>query len=216
MGSYWDFARDEGSDFVFACYQHVSYVVQSLLLGLVIALVIAVLAYRSRMWTGFVNASSAMGLTLPSFALFGLMIGIIGVGVTPSVIVLVFYGTLPILRNAVVGLHGVDPGLIESARGMGMSPLTALLRLQLPMAWPVIMTGVRVSAQMMMGVAAIAAYVGGPGLGGYIFTGLSRLGGANATEQVVDATVAIIILAIVLDLVLGLIARLTTSRGIRV
>lgn len=216
MGSYWDFVQTEGSDFVFACYQHVSYVVQSLLLGLVIALVIAVLAYRSRMWTGFVNAASAMGLTLPSFALFGLMIGIIGVGVTPSVIVLVFYGTLPILRNAVVGLHGVDAALVESARGMGMSPLTALVRLQIPMAWPVIMTGVRVSAQMMMGVAAIAAYVGGPGLGGYIFTGLSRLGGANSTERVVDATIAIILLAIVLDLVLGVVARLTTSRGIRV
>lgn len=216
MGSYWDWVELNRSDFLFNSYQHVSFVVQSLVIGLILALVIAVATYRSPLWTGLVNASSAIGLTLPSFALFGLMIGVFGVGVGPSVVVLVFYGTLPILRNAVVGLHGVDAALIESARGMGMSPAMALIRLQIPMAWPVIMAGVRVSAQMMMGVAAIAAYVGGPGLGGFIFTGLSRLGGANSIEQTVDATIMIILLAIVLDLVLGVVARLTTSRGIRV
>lgn len=216
MASYWDWLQQNRSDVVFNSYQHLSYVVQSLLVALVIGLAVAMLCYRSARWVGLANAFSAMGMTLPAFAMFGLMIGIIGLGVVPSVIALVFYGMLPILRNAVVGLRGVDSALVESAKGMGMSRLATLRKLEIPMAWPVIMTGVRVSAQMMMGVAAIAAYVSGPGLGGFIFEGLSQAGGVNATEKVVVGTLLIIILAILLDLVLGVIARLTTSRGIRV
>ena len=106
---------------------------------------------------------TAVGLTIPSYALLGVLVGIVGIGVLPSVIMLVFFGFFPILRNVVVGLTGVDRTLVESARGMGMSRLTTLVRLELPLAWPVIMTGVRVSAQMLMGIAAIAAYALGPG-----------------------------------------------------
>jgi osmoprotectant transport system permease protein len=78
------------------------------------------------------------------------------------------------------------------------------------------MTGVRVSAQMLMGIAAIAAFALGPGLGGYIFSGISRTGGANATNSIVAGTVGILILAIILDAVLNAVTRITTSRGIRV
>jgi osmoprotectant transport system permease protein len=137
-------------------------------------------------------------------------------GTYPSVIMLVFFGFFPILRNVVVGLTGVDNALVESARGMGMSRLATLVRLELPLAWPVIMTGVRVSAQMLMGIAAIAAFALGPGLGGYIFSGIARTGGANATNSIVAGTVGILILAIILDTVLNGITRLTTPRGIRV
>ena len=216
MGSYWEFLSDNSSTLLFESYQHMSYVVQSLVIGLIVGILVAVMCYRSARWTGTTNAASAMAMTLPGFALFGLLSGIISDPVTAAVVGLVFYGIMPILRNAIVGLRGVDPALVESAKGMGMSRTTTLMRLELPMAWPVIMTGVRVSAQMMMGVAAIAAYVSGPGLGAEIFQGLSQLGGANATERVVVATVLIIILAIILDLILGFVARLTTSRGIRV
>lgn len=97
-----------------------------------------------------------------------------------------------------------------------MNRLATLLRLELPLAWPVIMTGVRVSAQMLMGIAAIAAFALGPGLGGYIFSGISRFGGANATNSVIAGTLGILILAIILDTVLNIITRLTTPRGIRV
>ena len=87
---------------------------------------------------------------------------------------------LPILRNAVVGLQGVDPAVVESARGIGMGRMRTMLTIEFPLAWPIILTGVRISAQMVMGVADVTAYALGPGLGGFIFSGLSRLGGANA------------------------------------
>ncbi|MDR5990985.1 ABC transporter permease subunit, partial [Escherichia coli] len=79
----------------------------------------------------------------------------------------VFYALLPILRNALVGLRGVDPEVLEAARGMGMGPVALFTRGRLPLAWPVILTGIRVAGQLGMGVAAIAAYVLGPGLGSY-------------------------------------------------
>jgi osmoprotectant transport system permease protein len=210
------FLNDRWSVLSFLAYQHMSVVVQSLVIATVVGILAAVLVYRSPAGAAAGNAMSAVGLTLPSYALLGILIAFINSGVTVSVIALSFYGALPILRNAIVGLRGVDQKLVESAQGMGMNRLTILFRLELPLAWPIIMTGVRVSGQMLMGVAAITAYVLGPGLGGYIFAGISRMGGANATNDIVAGTVGILVLAVILDVVLNILSRVTTSRGIRV
>ena len=211
-----EFVQDRWAVLSFLAYQHVSLVVQTLLVATAIALLIGVLIYRSSWGVALGNTVTAVGLTIPSYALLGVLVGVVGLGVLPSVLMLSFFGVFPILRNVVVGLSGVDKTLIESARGMGMSRLTTLVRLELPLAWPVIMTGVRVSAQMLMGIAAIAAFALGPGLGGYIFSGISRMGGANATNSIVAATIGILILAVLLDSVLNVLTRLTTPRGIRV
>ncbi len=211
-----EFVQDRWPVLSFLAYQHMSLVVQTLVLATLIALVIGMLIYRSPVGVALGNSVTAIGLTIPSYALLGVLVGVVGLGVLPSVILLVFFGVFPILRNVVVGLNGVDRTLVESARGMGMSRLATLIRLELPLAWPVIMTGVRISAQMLMGIAAIAAYALGPGLGGYIFSGISRMGGANATNSIVAGTVGILILAVILDTVLNFVTRLTVPRGIRV
>jgi len=216
MDSFLTFVQENWAVISANGWQHIWLVIQSLFFATIIGVVVAVLVYRSNSASGTVNALSAVGLTIPSFAMLGVLTGVIPNGVLLSVLALIFYGMLPIMRNAVVGLQGVDQTLIESAKGMGMNRFTTLRKLEIPMAWPVIMTGVRVSGQMLMGIAAIAAYVQGPGLGNFIFSGISRTGGANATESVVLGTVAIILLAIVLDLALTLVKRVTTSRGIRV
>ncbi|HYO35706.1 MAG TPA: ABC transporter permease [Geodermatophilus sp.] len=212
----WDYVIEHRGLIAFQAFQHVSLVVQCVLLGSVLALVVAVLVYRNRTATALANGLSAVGLTIPSFALLGLLLAPFGFGITPAVIAVTFYAALPVLRNAVVGLAGVDRSLVEAARGIGMSRSAVLLRVELPMAWPVVLAGIRVSTQMVMGIAAIAAYVLGPGLGGFIFTGLSRLGGANALNSALVGTIAIVLLALVLDLLLVLAGRLTTPRGIRV
>jgi osmoprotectant transport system permease protein len=201
---------------LFSGWQHFSLVLQCLLLASLIAIVIAALVYRSPAFTAIANSVSAIGLTIPSFALIGLLIAPFGFGVVPAVIVVTFFATLPILRNAVVGLSGIPASVVEAARGVGLGRFRTLLQIELPMAWPVILAGVRVSAQMVMGIAAIAAYALGPGLGGFIFSGLSRLGGANSIESVIVGVVAVIILALLLDLLLVGLGRLTTPRGIRV
>ncbi|MFJ6280156.1 ABC transporter permease [Arthrobacter subterraneus] len=211
-----EFLGDRSGQILFSSWQHLSLVVQCLILATILSVVIAALVYRSSALTSIANSVSAVGLTIPSFALIGLLIAPFGFGVTPAVIVVTFFAALPILRNAVVGLTGIDRAVIESARGIGMSRFRTLVRVELPMAWPVILAGIRVSAQMVMGIAAITAYALGPGLGGFIFSGLSRLGGANSLESVITGVVAVIILALILDLLLVGLGRITTPRGIRV
>lgn len=212
----WDFIETHRAALAFGAYQHVSLVVQSVLLATVVALVLAVVVHRQPRLTGIANGVTSVGLTVPSLAMLAFLLAVLGLGVLPSVVAIAFYAALPILRNTVVGLAGVDRNLVESARGMGMGPIRTLLRIELPLAWPVVLTGVRVSTQMCMGVAAVAAYVQGPGLGSYIFNGLARLGGAGAVESALVGTLGVVLLALALDGLLVLLRRATTSRGIRV
>lgn len=211
-----EFLSSRWGDILFRSYQHTSLVIQGVLLAAVVAILLAMVVTRYRSMAPVANAISAIGLTIPSFALIGLLIPLVGIGTVPAIVVVVFYATLPILRNAVVGLQGVDPSVTEAALGQGMSRGSVFWRVRMPLAWPVIMTGIRVSTQMSMGVAAIAAYVLGPGLGAYIFTGLAQVGGANALNYALVGTIGIIIVALIVDAVLVLVTRLTTSKGIRV
>ena len=212
----WDFLQSHSAQIAFSSWQHVSLVAQCLVLATILAVGLAAVAYRSSLLSSVANSLSAIGLTIPAFALVGLVIAPLGFGVPPAVAVVTFFAILPILRNTVVGLNGVDPAVVESARGIGMGRIRTFLTVELPLAWPVILGGIRVSAQMVMGIAAVAAYVLGPGLGGFIFSGLSRLGGANSLESVVTGVLGVVILALILDLVLVGLGRLTTPRGIRV
>ena len=211
----WDFIATRWADIAYRSFQHTSLVVQSVISATVLAVAIAVFTLRHRKLASAANTFSAVGLTLPSFALLGLLLPLVGIGAIPAVVAVTFYAVLPILRNAIVGLQAVDPTLLESARGMGLSKTATLLRVRLPLAWPVILAGVRTSTQMSFGVAAIAAYALGPGLGGYIFTGLAQVGGKNALNYALVGTVGIVLLALLVDLILVGIGRLTIPRGIR-
>ena len=194
---------------------HALVVAISLVIAVVIGVGLGVLVYRRERVASVVLAIASTFLTIPSLALFGVFIPIFGLGYLPSVIALVIYALLPILRNTVTGLQSVDPAVAESAQGMGMSARERLLRIELPLAWPVIIAGVRVSTMLLMGIAAIAAVVNGPGLGDDIFAGLARIGGANALNLVLGGTLGIIVLALLFDTFFNVLGRLTTSRGIR-
>ncbi|WP_433682918.1 ABC transporter permease [Nocardia sp. CA-119907] len=196
-------------------YLHVSAVVQSLLLATIVAVLIGVLVYRSPIGSAVATALASAILTVPSFALLGLLIPFLGLGVGPTITALVLYALLPILRNTIIGLASVDPAIVDAARGVGMNRLRVLARIELPLAWPSILTGMRVSTQMIMGILAIAAYAKGPGLGNLIFSGLARLGSPNAVPQALVGTILIVVLALLLDGVFVIVGRLTTSRGIR-
>lgn len=214
--SFWEYVTSRWDLLLFETYQHASMVFQCVVLATVIGLAVAVATYRTPWLANLATGTASVVFTIPSFAMFGLMIPLFGLGVVPSVVALTLYALLPIIRNCVVGLSGVDPAMVDAARGMGMSRTMVLARVELPLAWPVILTGVRVSTMLTMGVAAIAAYVSGPGLGDEIFSGLARLGGANALNAALAGTLGIIILALLFDAAYVLIGRLTTSRGLRV
>ena len=211
----WDYLVDQRAQLLYSSYQHVSLVVQCVAIATVIAFLLAVLVTRVPALEPIANAISSVGLTLPSFALIGLLLPVVGIGPKPSVLAVTFYAILPILRNAVVGLEGVSRTLLESSRGMGMGSVATLMRVQLPLAWPVILAGVRTSTQMSMGVAAIAAFALGPGLGGYIYAGLEQIGSANALYSALVGPVGVVLLARGRDALLLRFGRGATSKGIR-
>lgn len=194
--------------------EHAVVVVISVVIAMVIAIAVGFLVYRTRRPAEIALATTNIFMTVPSFALFSLLIPILGLGYPPTVVALVMYALLPILRNTITGLRGVDTAVTESARGMGMSRMQTLLQIELPLAWPVILTGVRVSTLILIGIAAIAAYVNGPGLGKPIFSGLERLGTTRGLDLALGGTLGIVTLAILFDLVLSFLTWLTTPRGL--
>ncbi len=214
--NFWEYLGNRHEQLLMDAYQHASAVFQCMVLATVIGVLIGVAAYRSGWAANVATTGTSVILTIPSLAMIGLLIPVVGLGVPPTVVALTLYGLLPIVRNCIVGLRGVDPSLVDAAKGIGMSRFARLVRVELPLAWPPILTGIRISTQMLMGIAAIAAYASGPGLGNEIFRGLGSLGSSNALNQVLAGTLGIIVLALLFDAAYVLIGRLTIPRGIRV
>jgi osmoprotectant transport system permease protein len=202
-------------DIVGLVVEHISVVAVSLVIAMVIGVGIGMLVWDRPIPRAVVIAAAGVALTIPSLAMLALLIPAFGLGWTPTIIALVMYSLLPIVRNTVVGLREVPPAVMESATGMGMNRLTVLVRVQLPIAWPIILTGVRVAAQLTIGIAAIAAYVAGPGLGTYIFQGLSSLGSVNALNFALTGTLGVVLLALLVDALFVAITRYSTSKGLR-
>lgn len=195
--------------------EHVVLVAISVAIATVVGVALGVLTYRTERPRELALAVTGTFLTIPSLALFGLFLVWFGLGTLPVVVALVMYGLLPIVRNTIVGLREVDPAVVESAQGMGMGRTQRLLRIELPLAWPVIITGMRVSTLLVLGIAAIGAYINGPGLGNDIFSGIARVGTPIGVNLVLGGMLGVLVLAVLFDLLYALIARLTTSRGLR-
>jgi osmoprotectant transport system permease protein len=210
-----DYLTDQGDRLFGVGIEHAIMVIVSVAISTIIGVSLGILTYRTERPRRAALAVTGIFLTIPSFALFGLLIAPLGLGVRPAVVALVMYGLLPIVRNTIVGLRTVDPAVVESAQGMGMGRYRRLLRIELPLAWPVIITGMRVAAVLIVGIAAIAAVVNGPGLGKDIFRALARVGTPTAIPQALSAVLGIIAIAILIDFFFLIVARLTTSRGIR-
>lgn len=210
------FLIDKADEILELSVEHILVVLISLAIASVIGVGTGLLVWERPAIRSAAIATAGVILTIPSMALLTILIPIMGLGWASTVFALSIYSLLPIVRNTVVGLREVDPAVIESARGMGMSKVAVLLKIQFPIAWPVILTGLRVAAQLAVGIAAIAAYVAGPGMGAYIFKGLSMLGAANALNFALTGTVVIVLIALSFDALFILVNRLTTSRGIRV
>jgi osmoprotectant transport system permease protein len=210
-----DYLEAQGDRLLGLAIEHVGIVLVSVVLATIIGVTLGVLTYRTNGPRRAALDVTGVFLTIPSFALFGLLIPLLGLGAPSAVVALVMYGLLPIVRNTIAGLRSVDPAIVESAQGMGMGRYRRLFRIELPLAWPIIITGIRVAAVIIVGIAAIAAVINGPGLGKDIFRALARVGSPTAVPQVLSAILGIVAIAILIDLVFLVIARMTTSKGIR-
>ena len=170
-----EFLKSNWSDILSHIAQHVWLVFISIAIAMVIALPLGIFITRRRRWRGPVLGIANVMQTIPSLALFGFLIPlpfIGGIGPRTAIVALVFYALLPIIRNTVTGILGVDANVREAAVAMGMTDRQVLFKVELPLAMSVILTGVRVAVVITIGVAIIAAEVGAGGLGEYIFRGL--------------------------------------------
>ena len=159
---------------------------------------------------------ASMIMTIPSVALFGMMIPILskigqGIGYLPAVIAVMLYSQLPVIRNTYTAINNVDPALREAALGMGMTPLQRLKSVEIPLAVPVIMAGVRTAVVMNIGIMAVAAYIGAGGLGTFISRGISQ----TDSRQLITGALAVSLLAIFADFLLAWLQRQLTPAGIR-
>jgi len=153
-------------------------------------------------------------VTIPSIALFGIMIPVLsvfghGIGYVPAVIAVLLYSQLPIIRNTYTAINNVNPALREAARGIGMSPNQRLRMVEIPLAVPVIMAGVRTAVGLNIGVMAIAAYIGAGGLGTFISRGISQ----SDPRQLIVGAVAVSLLAIIVDYTLLFVQKRLTPKG---
>jgi osmoprotectant transport system permease protein len=228
MDSYLKYLSENSTQLLFYAQQHFLLVLYSVTVATVISLVLALVLHTSQLtppsWrctlrvgsreTSLLLASAA--LTIPSLALFGLLQPLLGLGVTPSIVALTLYAIYPVLRNTVAGLSSVDPAVLDAARGVGMGPVRRMFRVQLPLAWPVIISGIRVAVLIVISIAVVAAIIDGPGFGRPLQDGLARLGAVNSFNEVVSGTLGCLVVAAGYEIIFAVVRRLTTPRGIRV
>jgi osmoprotectant transport system permease protein len=155
-------------------------------------------------------------MTIPSIALFGIMIPLLsligyGIGTVPAIVALVLYSQLPIIRNTYAAIKNVEPNIIDAGTGMGMTRWQVLGKVQLPMALSVIFAGVRVAVVMSIGIGAIAAYIGAGGLGRFIFQGISQ----TYDAMINCGAVTVAIMAVVVDYLFGYIEHRLVSKGLQ-
>ncbi|MGD9162646.1 MAG: ABC transporter permease [Desulfobacteraceae bacterium] len=197
--------------------EHIWIVFFSVLIATIIAVPAGIFITRNERVAIKVIRAANILMTIPSIALFGLMLPLLsvfghGLGKVPAVIALVLYSQLPIIRNTYTGIKNVPPSLIEAGRGIGMGSWQRMKQIEIPMAVPVIIAGLRTAAVMNIGIAAIAAYIGAGGLGIFIQQGIARV----YEEMILAGAVLVAFLAIFVDLFMALIERLLTSRGLLV
>jgi len=180
---------------------HLTITFASVLLATAIGVALGILITRIRVLYGPVIAVAGMIYTIPSLALFGLLIPIVGIGVRPAIIALTLYSLLAIIRNTAVGLNEIDAAIIEAARGMGMTNGQILVKIEVPLALPVMFAGIRLATVAAISLATIASFFGASGLGSLLFEGLAA--GGTRNDKIIAGALAASVLAVLFSQLIG-------------
>jgi osmoprotectant transport system permease protein len=209
--NWYDFLLRNRSEVFERSVEHIGLVAASMAIALVIGLPLGIALVRRLKLQRWVLGAANVVQTIPSLALFGFLIPVPwigGVGASTAIVALSLYALLPILRNTCTGIAGVDPAVIESARGMGMTPKQVLWQVQLPLAAPVILAGIRVATVISVGVTTIAAAIGAGGLGVFIFRGVAMVN----NQVILAGAIPAALLAVVADFGLGVLQHSVAKR----
>lgn len=204
--------KDRSDLIMDAFLQHIFLSFVALFIGILIALPLGMYVSRYRKFAEPVIGITAIMQTIPSLALFGFLVPLIGIGSKTALIALIIYALLPILRNVYAGITGVDQSIIEAGRGMGMTPNQILMKIELPIALPFIMAGIRTATVLTVGIATLATFVGAGGLGDVIYRGLQSYNNA----LVLAGALPVALLAIMFDFILKWVEKGVTPKGLEI
>jgi len=194
-----DFLTTNGSELLLKTGEHFYISILALLLGILVAVPLGIALTRFKRYSGFILSFVSVLQTVPSLALLALMIPLFGIGKVPAIVALFIYSLLPILRNTFIGISNVDATIVDSAKGMGLTENQMIMKVKLPLAAPVIMSGIRLAGVYVIAWATLASYIGAGGLGDYIFNGLN----VYDQEMIFWGTIPVTLLALLADFLLG-------------
>lgn len=194
-----EFLSENWSGLLIAIGEHLFLAGIALILAIIAAVPLGIALTRLSKIANLIISVVSILQTVPTLALLALMIPLIGIGTLPAIVALFIYSLLPILRNTFIGIDEVDASLKDAAKGMGMTSWESIVQVELPMAMPVIMAGIRLSAVYSIAWATLASYIGAGGLGTYIFNGLTLY----QVDMILAGTIPVTILALMIDFLLG-------------
>lgn len=201
-----EFIASQGSEVIRLLWEHIYMSLISLGLGVIVAVPLGILLSQVPKVANVVISIVSVLQTIPTLALLALMIPFLGVGKVPAIFALFIYSLLPILRNTYLGMSNVNPDLLDAAKGMGLKRMQIIRQVQLPLAVPVIMAGIRLSTVYVIAWTTLASYIGGGGLGDMIFNGLNLF----RPDLILGGTIPVTILAVIVDLVMARIEEWVT------
>ena len=197
------FLLENGNELVVKTFEHIYISGIALLLGVIVAVPLGIALTRTNKLANIIIGLASVLQTIPSLALLTMFIPFFGVGKMTAVVALFIYSLLPILRNAYLGIKGVDPNMVDAAKGMGMTDFEQIRLVEVPLALPTIMRGIRLGTVYVIAWATLASYIGGGGLGDLIFSGLNLY----KPDLIIGGTIPVVLLALISDFLLGLLEK---------
>jgi osmoprotectant transport system permease protein len=201
----WQFMHEQADKLLAQTLEHIGLTFISLFIAVIIGLPLGIFIARKKQFSGAVLGIAGVLQTIPSIALLGFMIPLLGIGAKPAIVALFLYALLPIIRNTYTGITGVDASVKEAALAMGMSLKQVLFKVELPLAMPVILAGIRTATVINVGVATLASYIAAGGLGEFIFGGISL----NNTNMILAGAIPAALLAIFFDFLLSIVQKIS-------
>lgn len=198
-----EFAASRKDTIIERTIEHFYIIIIAMIISIVIGVIVGIFITHNKRWAGIILNIANVMMTIPSLALFSILIPLMGIGKAPAITGLVLYTQLPIIRNVYTGIVNIDPSIIEAATGMGLSGRKIMWNIKLPLAFPVIMAGIRTAVVMGIGIGAIASYIGAGGLGDFIFQGINR----SNDKMIIIGAVMVSLITIVTDKALYFIQR---------
>ena len=207
-----DFISSNGTDLLYKTWEHLYISIISLGIGIIIAVPVGMAIANTKRLAGWILTLAGVLQTVPTLAVLALMIPLFGIGRVPAIIALSAYILLPILNNTIIGVRNIDPDLRDAAKSMGMTKGQVIKSLEIPLATPLILSGIRLSSVYVISWATLASYIGAGGLGDYIFNGLNTY----QPELIISATIMVTIIALLADYCLALAEKWITPKGLKV